>query len=162
MTASTSATTRSRSLNSTRTSRRQPPTSRPSSRPSRRRTRQAAAEAAESSAEKLSKAGKLFKGIDVATKVLPFALDALDLISQINHDAKEAEAKVQRRAQIEAQLEAIKSRAVAENYGAFQSECDGLSAVLDELRTTIDAVAKSLNERREFCDSARKEASALL
>lgn len=125
-------------------------------------TRQAAAEVAESSAEKLSKAGKLFKGVDAATKVLPFALDALDLISRINHDAKKAEAQVERRAQIEAQLEAIKSRAVAENYAAFQSECDGLSTVLDELRTSIDAVARSLDERREFCNSARKEASTLL
>ena len=84
-------------------------------------SKQAPTEAAESSAEKLSKTGRLFKGIDVTTKVIPFVLDALDLIGQIANDAKKAEAAVQRRAQLEAQLEAIKSRAVAENYKVFQS-----------------------------------------
>ncbi|WP_185975628.1 GTPase [Tessaracoccus rhinocerotis] len=118
--------------------------------------------AAESSAEKLSKAGKLFKSVDAATKIVPFALDLLDLTSQINNDAKEAKAKVQRRAEIDGQLEAIKDRAVAESYGAFQSECDKLSAVLNELKTSIDAVANSLDERREFSDSARAEAATLL
>ncbi|KUG56408.1 hypothetical protein AVL62_16100 [Serinicoccus chungangensis] len=125
-------------------------------------TKKVAAEAAESSAEKLTKAGKVFKSIDAATKVIPFALEAADLIGQINNDAKEAEAKVQRRAQIEQELEAIKDRAVAENYDAFQSECDKLSAVLNELSTSIDALAKSLDARRKFCDSAREEASTLL
>lgn len=118
--------------------------------------------AAESSVEKLSKAGRLFKSIDVTTKVVPFALDLFDLMSQINSDAKDAKAKVQRRAQVDGQLEAIKHRAVSESFGAFQSECDKLSAALDELKASIDAVAKSLDERREFCDSARKEASTLL
>ena len=124
--------------------------------------RQTATDGAESVAEKLSNAGKLFKGIDAATKVIPFALDALNLITQINNDAKEAEAKAQRRALIESQLEALKSRAVAANYEVFQSECDGLSAVLDELRASVDAATASLGQRRELYDSARKEASILL
>lgn len=125
-------------------------------------TKQAAVAAAETGAETVSRVGKFFKGVDAATKVVPFALDALDLISQINNDAKAAEAKVQRRAAIDEQLEAIKSRAVDENYGAFRAECDELATVLSELKAGIDAVARSLDERREFCDSARQEASTLL
>lgn len=127
-----------------------------------KRTTQAATETAESSAETLSRAGKLFKSIDATTKVIPFALDALDLIAQINNDAKEAKAKVERRAQLETQLEAIKSRAVAENYKAFQTECDGVASVLDELKASVHALATSLDAQRESYQTAREDASALL
>lgn len=126
------------------------------------KTKGAAQAASESSVDKMSKAQKAFKSIDTATTIIPFALDVLDLIRQMNNDAKQAEGRIQRRTEIEEQLESLKSRAVLESYGAFQSECDELSAVLDELINGTEALRESLDERRALYDSARNEAATLL
>lgn len=124
-------------------------------------TKRAATEAAGAGAGKLSTTGKLFKGVDAGTTVLPFVLDALELIGQISKDAKKAEVEVQRRAQLETQLETIKKQVVAENYKAFQSECDGVAGVLNEVKASINALATSLDARRMSYQAARAEAADL-
>lgn len=124
-------------------------------------TKRAATEAAEAGAEKLSTSGKIFKGVDAGTKVVPIALDALELIRQISKDAKKAKAEVQRRTQLETQLETLKKRVVTENYEAFQSECDGVAGVLNEVKASINALATSLDARRISYQAARAEAADL-
>ena len=112
-------------------------------------------------AESFSKAGRLFKGVDVATTVIPFAIDALHLINKYNDDAAQAEAAVHRRKQIETELEVLKSKVIGEVGGVFEGQCDELAAVLDELAGSVDEVSSSLSARRRFCDEARKDAESL-
>ena len=98
--------------------------------------------------ESLPKMGQILKGVDVATTVIPFALDAFDLINEYNRDAAQAEAALQRRVQIEAQLEELKRRSVRETFTAFDVECDAFTAALEGSSASVDAV---ISARRTAC-----------